>query len=118
VSTISEHPEPILSAHLSCRRTHPHTGARLRRITAALAAVTCGLLAMAAAVPAAVAAIIPVPDGPYGPAVPPGSVPVIAADGMPGWQITLIALASALIAATAAVFLDRARASRRSGAAS
>jgi len=36
---------------------------------------------------------------------------------MPGWQITLIALAAALVAATAAVFLDRIRASRRSAAA-
>ena len=29
---------------------------------------------------------------------------------MPGWQITLIAVAAALVAGTAAVFLDRARA--------
>jgi hypothetical protein len=35
---------------------------------------------------------------------------------MPGWQITVIALAAAL-AAAAAVFLDRARASRRSASA-
>jgi hypothetical protein len=42
---------------------------------------------------------------------------VITAGGMPGWQITLIAIAAALAAATAAVFLDRARASRRSAAA-
>jgi hypothetical protein len=32
---------------------------------------------------------------------------------MPGWQITVIALAAALVAATAAVFLDRMRSSRR-----
>jgi hypothetical protein len=32
---------------------------------------------------------------------------------MPGWQITLIAVAAALVAGTAAVFLDRARAGRR-----
>ena len=32
---------------------------------------------------------------------------------MPGWQITLIAVAAALAAAAAAVVLDRARASRR-----
>jgi hypothetical protein len=32
---------------------------------------------------------------------------------MSGWQITLIAVAAALAAATAAVFLDRARTSRR-----
>ena len=33
---------------------------------------------------------------------------MITAGGMPGWQITLIALAAALTAATAAVILDRA----------
>jgi hypothetical protein len=32
---------------------------------------------------------------------------------MPGWQITLIAVAAALIAGTAAMFLDRAQAGRR-----
>jgi hypothetical protein len=93
------------------------TGARLRRITAALAAVTGGLLAWAAAIPAAAAAIIPVP-GPaagYGPAPAalPAPVQVITTGGMPGWQITLIALAAALAAATAAVFLDRTRPGRR-----
>jgi hypothetical protein len=71
------------------------------------------VLAWTAAVPAASAAIIPVPgDGPYGPAAAP-AVRVITAGGMPGWQITLIALAAALAAATAAISLDRARASRR-----
>ncbi len=34
---------------------------------------------------------------------------MIAVDGMPGWQITLIAVSAALVAGTAAVFLDRAR---------
>jgi hypothetical protein len=91
--------------------------ARLRRITAALAVVAGGVLAWAAAVPAASAAIIPVPgDGPYG-AAPAPAIQVITAGGMPGWQITLIALAAALAAATAAVFLDRVRASRRSASA-
>ena len=81
-----------------------------------LAAVTGGVLGWAAAVPAASAAIIPVPgDGPYGPApaAQPGPVRVITAGGMPGWQITLIAVAAGLAAATAAVVLDRARTSRR-----
>jgi hypothetical protein len=99
------------------RVTRLSAGAWLRRITAALAAVTGGVLAWAAAVSAASAAIIPVPgDGPYGPvpAAPAGAVRVIAAGGMPGWQITLIAAAAALAAAAAAVVLDRARPSRRS----
>ena len=103
-----------MSAPLPRHRTDPRTATRLRRITAALAAVTSGLLAWAAAVPAASASIIPVPgDGPYGPVRAP-VVRVITAGGMPGWQITLIALAAALAAATAAVFLDRVRASHRS----
>ena len=104
-----------MSAYPSRRRTHLTTTTRLRRITAALATLAGGLLAWAAA-PAASAAIIPVTDGPYGSA-PASPVQVIAAGGMPGWQITVIALAAALVAATTAVFLDRARASRRSASA-
>ena len=105
-----------MSAYPSRRRTHLTTTTRLRWITAALATLAGGLLAWAAAAPAAAAAIIPVPDGPYGPA-PASPVQVIVAGGMPGWQITVIALAAALVAAATAVFLDRARASRRSASA-
>ena len=103
-------------AYLSRRGAHLYPAARLRRLIAALAAVTCGVLAWAA-VPAASAAVIPVPGAgaDYGPvpAAPMSPVRVITAGGMPGWQITLIALAAALAAATAAVVLDRARAGRR-----
>ena len=100
-------------AYLSRRGTRPRTMTRLRRVTAALAAVAGGLLAWAAAVPAASAATIPVPGpgGAYRP-VPAAPIPVNAG-GMPGWQITLIAVAAALVAGSAAVFLDRARAGRR-----
>jgi len=104
---------------VSRRGTRPRTTTRLRRITAALAVMAAGLLAPAAAVPAAFAAVKVIPDpggGPYRPAPvtsPAAPAHVIAASGMPGWQITLIVLAAALIAATAAVFLDRARSSRR-----
>jgi hypothetical protein len=96
------------------RETPLSAAAWLRRITAALVAVTGGVLAWAAAVPAAAAASIPVPDpgGAYRP-VPAAPILVIAAGGMPGWQITLIAVAAALAAGTTAVFLDRARAARR-----
>jgi hypothetical protein len=102
--------------HLFRRGTHPHPAARLRRITAALAVVTGSLLAWAAVVPAASAMITVPAGGALGPAPdvpPPSVVPVVHAGGMPGWQIALIALAAALVAATAAVFLDRARGSRR-----
>ncbi len=108
--------------YLSRRGTRPRTTTRLRRITAALAAVTGGLLAWAAA-PAASAATTLIPDpgpgGAYGPvsAIPVAPVEVITVGGMPGWQITLIALAAALVTATAAVVLDRTRASRHSASA-
>jgi hypothetical protein len=52
----------------------------------------------------------------------PGGVPVhpavytVVTGGMPGWQITLIAVAAALLAATVAVLADRARASRQQAA--
>lgn len=104
-----------MSAHPFHRETHPHIAAPLRRITVALAVVTGGLLAWASVVPAASASIIPIPpDGPYGPATTPGTPLMIPVGGMPGWQITVIALAAALVAATAAVILDRAWAGRRS----
>ena len=38
---------------------------------------------------------------------------MITVGGMPGWQITLIAVAAALVAATATMLLDHVRASRR-----
>ena len=54
----------------------------------------------------------PVPGG-----VPPHTaVHTIVTGGMPGWQITLIAVAAALLAATVAVLADRARAGRRKAA--
>jgi hypothetical protein len=111
-----------MSVPVTCRRTRLHIAALLRRIAAALAVVTSGLLVWAAADPAASAStfLIPDPGGASGtaPATPPaGPVQVITAGGMPGWQITLIAVAASLAAAAAAVFLDRARTSRRSSSA-
>jgi len=108
-----------MSAHLPLRGTssaHRHgTGCRtLHRVAAALAAVTCTLLASAGIMPAAWAAVNYIPnDAPD--QAPSGGV--ITAGGMPGWQITLIALGAALVAAIAAVLLDRAWAVRRSAAA-
>ncbi len=40
----------------------------------------------------------------------------VVTGGMPGWQITLIAVAAALLAATVAVLADRARGGRRKAA--
>jgi hypothetical protein len=87
--------------------------ARLRRLAAALTAVTCTLLASAAAMPAAWAVNVIPNDG--GPAPAPAGV--VTAGGMPGWQITLIAVGSALVAATVAVLADRAWAARRGASA-
>jgi hypothetical protein len=56
--------------------------------------------------------------GPNRAGYPPVShIHTVVAGGMPGWQIVLIAIAAAVVAATAAVFLDRARAARRHQAA-
>jgi hypothetical protein len=101
----------------------------IRHIAAVLAGLAAGLVAFAT--PAF--ASVPDPGGGYRPVfarpVPPlgtgfrPSAPVPASvrtvthtvvmGGMPGWQIALIAVGAALLAATVAVLLDRARATRR-----
>jgi hypothetical protein len=102
------------------RDTHPRTTARKAslhpgRLTAILAAITCALLTFAGAVPAAFASPIPVP-GPGGAGDAPGGTAavtrLIMTGGMPGWQITLIAAGAALVAAAAAVTVDRTLARR------
>jgi hypothetical protein len=110
--------------YLHRQGTHPSmpaskAGTRLRRVAAALAAVTAGLLAWAAAIPAAFAREVSVPSPGSGYEIARfGLVPATtshpAATGMPGWQITVIALGAALFAATAAVLLYRALTARRS----
>lgn len=94
-----------MSARRPLRGPHPRS--------AALAALTCAVLASAIIIPAAWAVNV-IPPGGGDP--PPATVPVIVG-GMAGWQITLIAVGAALVAATAAVFLDRALAARRSASA-
>jgi hypothetical protein len=97
---------------------------QIRRIAGVLAGA-CALLTLAAASPA-MAARIPDPGAgvpePYpGATLPPAPVPpqihavtrTVLAGGMPGWQITLIAVGAALLAAVVAVLADRARAARR-----
>ena len=106
-----------MSAHHSRRGPHLRAApwqaaARLGRLAAALAAFTCALLASTAMAPAAWAMNV-VPAGGGVPAAP---VPA-SAGGMAGWQIILIALSAALVAATAAVFADRTLAARRSASA-
>jgi hypothetical protein len=86
---------------------------RIGSFAAALAGLAAALLAFGAA-PAFATLGPPVPE-PGGTSVLPTPVQVhtVVVGGMPGWQITLIAVAAALLAATAAVLADRARAARR-----
>jgi hypothetical protein len=89
----------------------------VRRLATTLAALAGALLAFATAAPAALASgQPPVPPGWYKhPPLPPHrtGIHTVVASGMPGWQITLIAAGAALLAATTAVLLDRARNARR-----
>ena len=70
-----------------------------------------GVVFSAVAAPAALAMTMPPGDAsrPLPPVAPPRP---LVAGGMPGWQIFLIALGAALVAAVAAVLLDRARTAR------
>jgi hypothetical protein len=83
---------------------------RIQRCLAAPAALAGALLAFAATPPAALAT--PAPPDPN----PGGYVPVIhtmVTGGMPAWQIALIVVGAALLAAVVAVLADRAWAARR-----
>ena len=107
-----------MSAPVSRRGPHPPTvarraGPRSRRLAAATAILTWALLASAVIVPAAWAENV-IPPGGEAPPSPPLQV---ISGGMAGWQITLIALGAALVAAIAAIVLDRGRAARRAASA-
>jgi hypothetical protein len=103
-----------MSAHRPRRGPHLRTAARARRLAAALAALTCALLASAAIIPAAWAVNV-IPPGGGDPVTPVPSV--VIQGGMAGWQITLIALGAALVAAIAAVLADRVLVTRRASSA-
>ena len=88
-------------------------GTRLGRLATVLAAVISGLLASVAVVPAAFARMVPDPGAGYvAPALVPAQVRTIVTGGTPGWQIALIAVGAALVAAALAVLADRKLASR------
>jgi len=79
-----------------------------------LAAILAGLAAAVLVATPAFARLEPDPGAGYvAPAAVPPPVRTIVAGGMPGWQIALIAIGAALVAATAAIVLDRMLASRR-----
>ena len=107
----------------------------LRRLAAALVGLACAWLGIAVVAPAAFAAVrVPPPSGGSAPITllpePPGwtkhpplpyghwtgpvyQVRTVVVSGMPGWQITLIAIGAALLAATAAVLAYQAWTARR-----
>jgi hypothetical protein len=82
----------------------------LRRIFAAVATLAGTVLALTTA-PAAFAHPLPPPDCCTNGAAT--GVTFVTGGGMPGWQITLIAVGAALLAAVLAVLLDRAWAARK-----
>jgi hypothetical protein len=87
----------------------------IRRLACLLAALGGAVLASTLAVPAAFAVPPPASGGTRSGTAPqpPVQVHTVVVGGMAGWQIALIAAGAALLAATAAVLLDRARAARR-----
>ena len=87
---------------------------RIRHPATLLAGLAAALACCATATPAAFAMEVP-PPGVGDPGIQLGLTPVqpLTAGGMPGWQITLIAIGAALLAATLAVVLDRLRTARR-----
>jgi hypothetical protein len=88
---------------------------RWHRLGVILACFAVAMAAFAGAAQAATA-MIPVPPGgdlnAGGVSDPSPIVRTVVVGGMPGWQIALIAIAAALVAAGAAVFLERARFAR------
>lgn len=96
---------------------------RIAGVLAGLAGLAAALLA-SGATPASAKAT-PGPPQPYpGANLPPAQIPAqihtvtrtVVVGGMPGWQIALIAAAAALLAATVAVLVDRARSAHRQAA--
>jgi hypothetical protein len=86
---------------------------RIRRFAAVLAGLAGALVAFGAT--PAFAMHVPPPGVSTSPVgtTPPAEVQTVVVGGMPGWQIALIAMVAALLAATAAVLADRARSARR-----
>jgi hypothetical protein len=83
-----------------------------RRIAAILGGLTASALLALTGATTASAYPVPPRGGTAGPVQPP-TVHTIIAGGMPGWQITLIAISAAILAAALAVTLDRAHTAHR-----
>jgi hypothetical protein len=92
-----------------------HRMKRIRWAAATLAGLALVWVGLAGAAPSAFA-MIPSHGGTEGPPVPgpaTGVARTVVVGGMPGWQIALIAVGAALLAAALAVLADRARTARR-----
>lgn len=107
-----------------------HISTRSRRTVGLLTALGAVLVTFASTATAALATVnVPLPDGMapraagfaslnrggiYDPVQSSPAAPVVTiVGGMPGWQIALIAIGAAILAAALAVALDRARTARR-----
>jgi hypothetical protein len=107
-----------------------HISTRFRRSVGLLAALGAVLVTLASTATAALATVnVPLPDGSapgvtgfasanrggiYDPVQTSTTVPVVTVvGGMPGWQIALIAIGAALVAALVAVLAYRAWTARR-----
>jgi hypothetical protein len=107
--------EQIMNTQLPHPDTRPRAGAstagsRLSRLAAVLSTVIGGLFAVAAAGPAAFARPVPPPGGSWATSVTPvvpATVQALGTGGMAGWQVALIAIGAAVVAAAAAIVLDR-----------
>jgi hypothetical protein len=96
----------------------------IRRLVGILTGLAASLVAAIAIAPSAFAMVDPPPGGPlsrfepqpvsnlHHPQVPVHTHTAVAI-GMPGWQIALIAVGAAIVAAALAVLLDRVLATRR-----
>jgi hypothetical protein len=81
---------------------------RARRLGGLLAAIGALVTALVVTGTAAMAQVLPPSGGEVSQPAPPAPV----AGGMPGWEITLIAVGAALVAAVLAVVADRTRSAR------
>ncbi len=89
-----------------------HHRLHVRRIAAVLGAFAASVLVALTGATAAFAYPDPPMGGPAAPVQPP-QVHTIVTGGMPGWQIALIAIGAAILAAALAVTLDRAHTTHR-----
>ena len=91
---------------------HIHYRHHFRRTAAVLGGLAASVLVALTGATAAFAYPVPPSGGTAGPVQPP-TVHTIVTGGMLGWQIALIAIDAAILAAALAVTLDRSRTTHR-----